>query len=222
MRSIFNKKTIRTSNLLILFLIILVVSACHRNKDLAEQENIGNINNINNDCSMVFATSPDNPIINDYEMKIEPDQIKNITRCKVLPLQINNETKCEISGSDKIDNFLDFYSQNPDGRVLFRAPLKALVNSDDISYKDMIKYYFLIQKIKSHIDSDLFTSLKDFHYKGVSCDVKGNKFASWFNDEEIMIIYADNKKVDKKPDKKSGKANDKKPGKKTGKKANKS
>ena len=98
--------------------------------------------------------------------------------------------KSEISGSDKVDNLLDFYNKAPAEKTIFMARAKSLVDTYHISSKDMVRYHFLIKKVKTHIDSDVFASLKDFRYKGMSCSSKkGLQFTSWISDENIIIIY---------------------------------
>lgn len=172
------------SSFLILISAVFAVSACQTNKN-------GQV--VNQDCSMVFSPKDGATVSTD-------DEFHNISQCKFLPLKINEETKCEISGSNKVDNLLNFYAQNPGDKIFFKAPLKSLKDiASDVSLRDKLKYYFLIQKIKANIDVDtgLFASLKDFRFKGMSCDTGGNKFTSWISADHIIVIYEQNQKVTK-------------------------
>ena len=117
--------------------------------------------------------------------------------CKVLPIQITKEAKCEITGSHKIDAVLNLYSQNKnEQRIILIAPMKALDDATEMmSYKNQLIYYFVKLKIRKHIDSDLFNELKDFQYKGISCDISGNKLVAWLSEDHVIASFDERKKV---------------------------
>lgn len=181
--SVLGKKSFKIANFLILIFAVLATSSCQTSKDLPNKKLTSE------DCSTVFLDSTKNAAT------VSDDKSSNISQCKVLHLQISDKIKCDISASNKVDNLLISHVQNSGNGVMFVAPLEALKGlSDNVSYKDQIKYYFLIQKIKRHIDTDLFNSLKDFRYKGMNCSINGDKFTSWISEKEIIVTYEGNKK----------------------------
>lgn len=172
--------SVKIPNFLILILTVLAVSSCQQNQNLSKEISAGD------DCSTVFSA-------------INTDEANNNSQCKVLSLQISAKIKCEISSSNKVDNLLNSYTKNPGDEIIFMAQLEALKNlAGDVSFKDKIKFYFLVRKIQDSIDSDLFDSLKDFRYKGMSCVIDGNKFTSWISSKDVIIIYEEDKKTDTK------------------------
>jgi hypothetical protein len=125
-----------------------------------------------NDCSAIFEKN----------QKANPNQS---TECKILPIKISKNINCEITGSDKVDNILKVFAENKNiNRSMIIAPFKTLERS--LSLKHRVYYYFAKQKVRSHIDSDLFTDLKDYEYKGFSCKIPAGTVTAWISDEKLI------------------------------------
>lgn len=165
----------KISNLLILTSAVFALSACQGNKEKTEI--------YSEDCSLAFSATAQNNV-----GIVHNGQTNSV--CKFLPLEIDETTKCEISGSNKVENLINFYSQNPEGKTFFKAPIEYFESlGDNIDLKDKLDYYFMIKKVKNRVDSNLFDSIKDYKYKGMSCVTKDSKFVSWVSEDDIIIVY---------------------------------
>jgi len=128
------------------------------------------------DCSSVF----------------EKNQKEDLAQaqCKILPIKFNDDLNCEVTGSDSVDNLLKIYGENKaHKKSLLIMPIKALEKSDLLSFKNQIIYYFVKRKIKSHLDSDLFSALKTYEYKGLSCKIDGKQVVAWISDEQVIATF---------------------------------
>lgn len=184
-----------TFNLVTLLTTTFVLNACSSTKEVLHLES-----KPKKDCSTIFESldkvktsnkeQRNSMAENNGLSEPEPD-----TECKVLPIKISQNVKCEIAGSDDIKNVLEFYGQNQSDRFVFAGPLKSLINGNMLSFQNLMTYYKIKVNIADHVDSDVFNDLKDFRYKGMTCDFGGNKFVSWIGDDRIIASIEVKKEV---------------------------
>jgi len=175
-------------NRIALIFTALAVSSCNANQESAKPQEV-----YRQDCSMTFSS-----FYNNAQPENNGEAANAI--CQVLPVKIDETTKCEISGSNKIDNLVNYYNKTSDDKILFMAPLSTIKDltkglTDNIPVKDKVDAYFFIQKLKDRAHTNLFDSLKDYKFKGMSCIGQDYKFVSWISDKDVIIVYEMNKKA---------------------------
>jgi hypothetical protein len=165
-------------NLITLATTVIFLDACSSTKEFLHIKS-----KPKRDCSAVFEGSAARGQ-QDWEAE-----------CNVLPVQLSQNAKCEIAGSEEIDNLLKFYSHNQDSRFVFIGSLKSLVSNDASSFQNLILYYKIKINLTKHLDSNLFDGLKDFRYKGLKCEIEGNKFVAWIGDGKVVVALEIKKEV---------------------------
>lgn len=144
------------------------------------------------DCSTIFQTGiadkMASDIYSDSQMTMTSNKANMPAACKVMQVKIDKNTNCKISGSNRIENLLDFYGKNfSSNRVVLYAPTDQIIDSTSISFKNLLALYNIKMDIKKHIDSDLFEPLKDYKYKGMHCKLDGGEITAWVGDEKVLV-----------------------------------
>ncbi len=116
------------------------------------------------------------------------EKSKPVSTCKVMQVKIDQETACEISGSNKVDNLLNFYSSNAaSDRTILIVPLNEIIDAKSLSFKSLISLYKIKVDIAKHLDSDLFSTLKDYKYKGIKCNISSGSFSAWMGEGKAIV-----------------------------------
>lgn len=173
------------NNILILLTTATALISCHWAK---KEETV-----LREDCSTIFEDSRNDFAAQQRQMSM----VKNMketsysefkpTECKILPIKFSKESKCEIAGSNKIDNLLEFYSQNTDEKTIIILPLEEFLKKEIGSFKGMMIYSKVSSAIQDRLNSEVFQDLEDFRYKGLNCDISGQKFTTWIGDGRVVI-----------------------------------
>ncbi|MCE3254682.1 MAG: hypothetical protein K0R25_176 [Rickettsiaceae bacterium] len=146
-----------------------------------------------NDCSMVFEESKD---YKDDDFTVSDSAVSvpaaPASTCKVMSVKITDDSKCQIASSDSINNLAKSLDHPQDNRSALVVPLENL--TEKMSYSDMMKYYFVKLKIEEHFDSELFEDIKDAPYKGMTCDIAGNKLTTWIGEGKAVVVFAEKEK----------------------------
>ena len=186
------------NKILMLLLTSAALAACQGKevkKDLSQ-----------NDCSTIFEDSRNNFAqkqfnenrLNSLAQGKEGEYLEHSsTECKILPIKISKDSKCEIAGSAKIDNILEFYSQDNSQRTILIVPLEQFMDDKITSYTNIVLYHKVTSAIRERLNSEVFDDIKDYAYKGLNCDISGEKFTSWIGNNQVVIAIDEKQIVSK-------------------------
>lgn len=149
-------------------------------RELSQADELSNENNMAKSVSSAGA-------MQDKTMADE-QKSSQVSTCKVMQVKIDEETACEISGSNKIDNLLNFYSSNAaSDRTILIVPLNEIIDAKSLSFKNLISLYKIKVDIAKHLDSDLFSTLKEYKYKGIKCNISSGSFSAWMGEGKAVV-----------------------------------